>query len=148
MPYSQKASSGVGFERAHARKQGSRKKRKAQAVNRGAERNRKGAIMIEVINESNFDEKVLQAKGLVMVELFATWCPHCQRMAPVVDELATMVAGQATVYRVDVDASPDLANKYAPNGFPTFAMFRDGRLVKEQTGEQSLDALLNLVAAS
>lgn len=104
--------------------------------------------MIEILNESNFQQKVGEAKGLVMVEFFATWCPHCQRMAPVVDELATMVADQATVYRVDVDASPDLANEYAPNGFPTFAMFRDGKLVREATGEQSLDALLNLVAAS
>lgn len=104
--------------------------------------------MIEILNESNFEEKVLKASGKILVEFFATWCPHCQRMAPIVDELATMIANDATVYRVDVDQSPDLADKYAPQGFPTFVVFKDGRPSREEAGEQSLDALLNLVAAA
>lgn len=104
--------------------------------------------MVETLNESNFGGKVLEAPGVAMVEVFATWCPHCQRMAPVVDELATMVADQAKVYRVDADQSPKLADEYAPEGYPTFVMFRDGRLGKTVSGEQSLDALLNLVAAA
>ncbi|WP_418133436.1 thioredoxin family protein [Adlercreutzia sp.] len=33
--------------------------------------------MIEILNEGNFDEKVLQSSGNVLVEFFATWCPHC-----------------------------------------------------------------------
>lgn len=104
--------------------------------------------MIEILNESNFEDKVLKANGKILVEFFATWCPHCQRMAPVVDELATMIADEATVYRVDVDQSPDLANTYAPQGFPTFVVFKDGKRSREEAGEQSLDSLLNLVAAA
>ena len=104
--------------------------------------------MIEILNESNFNKKVLEAEGPVLVELFATWCPHCQKMAPIVDELAEMVANKATVYRVDVDQSPDLANEYAPEGYPTFAMFRNGALERELSGEQPLDTLLQLVAAA
>lgn len=102
--------------------------------------------MIEILNETNFDKKVLGSEGTILIELFATWCPHCQRMAPIVDELASMVADKATVYRVDVDQSPDLANEYAPEGYPTFATFRNGALERELSGEQSLDALLHLVA--
>mgnify|MGYP000785344423 FL=1 len=40
--------------------------------------------MIEILNEGNFDEKVLQSSGNVLVEFFATWCPHCQRMMPII----------------------------------------------------------------
>ena len=78
--------------------------------------------MIEILNEGNFDEKVLQSSGNVLVEFFATWCPHCQRMMPIINEVADRVQGQAVVYQVDVDKSPDLAQTYAPNGFPSFAL--------------------------
>ena len=44
--------------------------------------------MIEILNEGNFDEKVLQSSGNVLVEFFATWCPHCQRMMPIINEVA------------------------------------------------------------
>lgn len=104
--------------------------------------------MVEILNESNFEDKVLKSSGKVLVEFFATWCPHCRRMEPVVEEISAMLNGQAVVYQVDIDESPDLANEYAPNGFPTFVVFNDGRLSNEETGEQTLDNLLNLVAAS
>ena len=56
--------------------------------------------MIEILNEGNFDEKVLQSSGNVLVEFFATWCPHCQRMMPIINEVADRVQGQAVVYQV------------------------------------------------
>lgn len=100
---------------------------------------------IEVINDSNFDQKTAQGKGKVMVEFFATWCPHCQHMAPIVDELASKEAG-ITFYRVDIDQSPDLANEYAPNGFPTFVLFEGGKAVATTTGEQSEEALAGFLS--
>ena len=93
--------------------------------------------MIEILNEGNFDEKVLQSSGNVLVEFFATWCPHCQRMMPIINEV---------VYQVDVDKSPDLAQTYAPNGFPSFALFVNGQLAETLVGEQTEERLLALVA--
>ena len=102
--------------------------------------------MIEILNEGNFDEKVLQSSGNVLVEFFATWCPHCQRMMPIINEVADRVQGQAVVYQVDVDKSPDLAQTYAPNGFPSFALFVNGQLAETLVGEQTEERLLALVA--
>lgn len=102
--------------------------------------------MIEILNEGNFDEKVLQSSGNVLVEFFATWCPHCQRMIPIINEVADRVQGQAVVYQVDVDKSPDLAQTYAPNGFPSFALFVNGQLAETLVGEQTEERLLALVA--
>ncbi len=102
--------------------------------------------MQEVLNETDFDAKVTEASGRVLVEFFATWCPHCQRMQPILDDVAARVAGTCAVYQVDVDKSPDLATQYAPNGFPTYALFVDGTLTKTLTGEQSEATLLELAA--
>lgn len=102
--------------------------------------------MIEILNEGNFDEKVLKSSGNVLVEFFATWCPHCQRMMPIINDVADRVQGQAVVYQVDVDQSPDLAKTYAPNGFPTFALFVNGQLAETLVGEQTEERLMELVA--
>lgn len=101
--------------------------------------------MIEILSESNFDEKVLQSPGPILVEFFATWCPHCQRMMPVIQQLAADEAGVVTVYQVDIDQSPNLVNEYAPHGFPTFVVFENGRIIAEHTGEQLLDTLEAMV---
>lgn len=102
--------------------------------------------MIEILNEGNFPEKVLQSDGKVLVEFFATWCPHCQRMMPIIEEVAEKLAGEAVVYQVDIDQSPDLAQKYAPNGFPTFVLFENGRQAESLTGEQSEERLLEMAS--
>ena len=82
----------------------------------------------------------------VLVEFYASWCPHCQRMMPIINEVADRVQGQAVVYQVDVDKSPDLAQTYAPNGFPSFALFVNGQLAETLVGEQTEERLLALVA--
>lgn len=102
--------------------------------------------MIEILNESNFDSKVRGGKGIVLVEFFATWCPHCQRMMPIIERFADDESGRVTTYQVDVDQSPHLANEYAPNGFPTFVLFEDGRIVDDRTGEQTLSTLEAMAA--
>lgn len=61
-------------------------------------------------------------------------------------EVAERTQGQAVVYQVDVDKSPDLAQTYAPNGFPSFALFVNGQLAETLVGEQTEERLLELVA--
>ncbi len=100
--------------------------------------------MVEILNDENFSEKVLGADGKIMVEFFATWCPHCQRMQPILEDVASKVEDSCMVFQVDVDQSPDLASKYAPNGFPTFVIFTNGVITSETTGEQSEARLLEL----
>ena len=102
--------------------------------------------MQEVLNETDFDAKVTEASGRVLVEFFATWCPHCQRMQPILDDVAARVAGTCAVYQVDVDKSPDLAARYAPNGFPTYVLFVDGTCTKTVTGEQTEAALVDMAS--
>ena len=102
--------------------------------------------MQEVLTEMDFNSKVLEAPGNVLVEFFATWCPHCQRMQPVVDDVAARVAGQCAVYQVDVDQSPDLANEYAPQGFPTYVLFQDGMVTESVSGEQPEEVLLQMAS--
>ena len=100
--------------------------------------------MTPELNESNF-APTIEKESAILVEFFATWCPHCQHMQSLVDQLAH--SGKIPVYQVDVDQSPDLANTYAPQGYPTFVLFVNGKPHGSLVGEQSLEGLQNFIAA-
>ncbi|MDD3038781.1 co-chaperone YbbN [Bacteroides sp.] len=77
----------------------------------------------------------------VMAEFYATWCPHCQRMHPLVNEFKKEMEGILEVVQVDVDQESDLANFYTIEGTPTFILFRKGEQLWRQSGELTLERL-------
>ena len=53
-------------------------------------------------NNGNFD--LAQVSTPVLLEVFATWCPHCQRETTVLNDIATKYAGKVAM--VAVSGSP------------------------------------------
>lgn len=85
--------------------------------------------------QEDFIEKLNNEKGTVLVEFYASWCPHCQRMMPVVDDIKALVAGQAEVYQFDIDENSQLAERFGVESIPTFIVFKDGRETWRASGE-------------
>lgn len=101
--------------------------------------------MAQVINAQEFESKVINAQGPVLVDFFATWCGPCKMLAPVLDEVAAEVAGKAEVYKVDVDQSADLASRYGIRSVPTLMVFENGKPVRTAMGAQPKRNLLELI---
>lgn len=83
---------------------------------------------------SNLNE-LLQDKGVVLVEMYASWCPHCQKMMPVVADVKAMMEGKANVYQFDVDKFQELANELKVESIPTFIIYKNGEEEWRQSGE-------------
>ena len=84
---------------------------------------------IELLN------KLKSEHGRVLVEFYATWCPHCRRMMPIVDEVEARAKGKATVYRFDIDKNKELADQFKVESLPTFIVFVAGEPVWRAMGE-------------
>ena len=91
--------------------------------------------MAEVIlNNDNFKAEVLDAKGLVLVDFWATWCGPCKMLAPTVSEIADEYEGKVKVCKLDVDQAMDIARSYGVASIPTLILFKDGEIVKKSVG--------------
>ena len=100
--------------------------------------------MAHVFTDADFNEEVLKAGGLVLVDFYATWCGPCKMMAPIFDALATEMP-EVKMGKLDVDASPQTAGQYGVSSIPTTIFFKDGKEVARLVGFQSKDALTTAI---
>jgi thioredoxin 1 len=98
---------------------------------------------------SSWEQDVMQADGLVLVDFWAVWCGPCQMVAPVVEEIAGEYKGKLKVVKLNTDENPDIASKYRIMGIPTLMFFKNGAAVDQVVGavpksqlKSKIDALL------
>lgn len=96
---------------------------------------------IAKLTKFNFEKNV--GKGAWFVKFYAPWCTHCQRLAPIWEQLADKaVADDWPVKIADVDCttSKDVCEKLNVKAFPTLLLIGDGELKAKYQGEPSFDA--------
>jgi thioredoxin len=81
----------------------------------------------------------------VLVEFYADWCPHCQRMMPIVDQLRQEVGGKADIIQIDGDKNPNLMEKYHARVYPTWILFKDGQEAWRDSGDKPLSELKDMI---
>ena len=86
------------------------------------------------VTDTTFDGEVSNAKGLVLVDFWATWCGPCRMIAPTLEALAKDYAGKVKITKLDVDANQLTAMKYNVRSIPTLAFFKDGKHVDTLIG--------------
>jgi thioredoxin 1 len=86
------------------------------------------------LTTETFESAVLRSTEPVLVDFWATWCPPCRMIAPTVEALAVDFEGRAKVAKVDVDSSPDLAERYGVQSIPTLLVFKGGQVVDQRIG--------------
>ena len=90
--------------------------------------------MVIDVKRSNFQEEVISADKLVLVDLYATWCSPCKALAPVLEELADKYAGKIKVVKVNVDEEESIAVKFGIASIHTVIFFKNGQTAASLVG--------------
>ena len=89
--------------------------------------------VIEHVNESNFNEKVLRSAVPVLVDFYAEWCGPCKALAPVLEEFARDNPN-AKIVKVNVDENYELASHYQIESIPSLLIFKNSELSVRHVG--------------
>lgn len=95
------------------------------------------------LTKADFGEKI--KSGVVMVDFWAEWCGPCKIAGPIIDQLSDEHAGKVLVGKVDVDAQPELAQKFGVMSIPTVILFKDGIELARQVGFAGKQGYLDLL---
>jgi thioredoxin 1 len=99
-------------------------------------------VPLTTTTEATFAADVLSSPQPVLVDFSAEWCPPCQLVAPVLEQIAADEAARLRVVSVDVDENPVVADLYAVTSMPTLVLFRGGREVARIKGVKPREAIL------
>lgn len=85
---------------------------------------------VVILTDSNFDSLVMDNSDPFLIEFYAPWCGHCQRLEPEWNEAAAQLkektGGKVKVAKVDCTENQGLAQRFGVQGFPTIKMFHSG----------------------
>jgi thioredoxin 1 len=92
-------------------------------------------------NDSSFEADVLNSDKPALVDFWAEWCGPCKMIAPILHEAAEEYADKLSVVKLNVDESPNIAQKFGIRSIPTLMLFKDGAVQAQKLGAMSKSQL-------
>lgn len=97
-----------------------------------------------ITSAAQFDETIAASKdqgATVVVDFHAEWCGPCKMLTPILNEVAQENPGKVTVLKVDVDAVPDLAQRFKVMSIPFLVKYDKGERTGDKVGLLPKDQL-------
>lgn len=96
---------------------------------------------MKIVTNENFTQEVLESNVPVLIDFFADWCMPCKMFAPIFEEVAEDYEGKVKFVKVNIDNSPELAQKYFVMSIPTLKLIKGDELLGSFVGVMSQEEL-------
>jgi thioredoxin 1 len=89
---------------------------------------------IQAVTDGEFESLVLQSDVPVLVDFWATWCPPCTMIAPIVEQIHGELGDKVKVMKMDTDENPETSMSFGVMSIPTVMIFKGGKLAERTVG--------------
>lgn len=96
------------------------------------------------ISAANFESEVVKSDKPVLLDFYADWCGPCRLMSGIVEQIA-QERGDIKVGSVNVDEQRELAAAFRIMGVPTFALIKDGKVIRQESGARGIDEMYRFI---
>ena len=98
---------------------------------------------ITELNGENYDDFVKE--GIVLVDIWATWCGPCKMISPIVDEISSDYVDRIKVGKCDADVNRDKVMELGVRNIPTILIYRNGEVVDRSVGSVTKEKLTEII---
>lgn len=94
------------------------------------------------LTRAGFDAHARRSDLPLLIDFWAGWCAPCRQMAPVFEQAAAALEPRIRLAKLDTEAEPEIAARYAIRSIPSLVMVRKGREIARTAGAMPLPMLL------
>src|SRR6056297_393455 len=98
-----------------------------------------------ILEKNNFEEEVLNSKGLVLVDFWSDGCEPCKALMPDVEALAEKYDGKVKFCKLNITKARRLAISQRVMGLSTILLYKDGAKIEEVTKDQAKAANIEAI---
>jgi thioredoxin 1 len=102
------------------------------------------------VDDKNFAKEVIEKSKdkPILVDFWATWCPPCRMLSPIIEEIAQELKDKIIVAKADTANCPVICTKYGIMSIPALKIFKNGKVVAETVGYMQKSALISWIKDS
>jgi thioredoxin 1 len=89
---------------------------------------------VQAVSDAEFESLVLKSDVPVLVDFWATWCPPCQMIAPIVEQIHGELGDKVKVMKMDTDENPSTSMALGIMSIPTLIIFKGGKPAERTVG--------------
>ena len=79
------------------------------------------------LTAATFQSEVLDNDTPILIDFWAPWCGPCRAMKPILEEVATSLAGKVRVAQVNVDEERELGGAFGIQSIPTCVLMQGNK---------------------
>lgn len=88
---------------------------------------------------------LINERQLTLVDFYADWCGPCKMLAPILQEVKSILKDEVRIIKINVDQHQDLAAEFMVRGVPTMLLFNEGKMLWRQSGVLSANDLVTII---
>lgn len=101
--------------------------------------------MTQAINDSEFEQEVVQSDKAVLIDFWAEWCGPCKMLSPVLDQISEEIGNKIKVVKMNIDDNPHTPSALSIRSIPTLMIFKNGKQVDVKVGAHTKAHLIEWI---